>query len=79
MPVVSASATPWTMNSTPMNVARLRIVQSMLKIRKPATTSSAPLSSSTHQLLAICWAASRVSLYPNLGTVPGAANMMVLR
>jgi hypothetical protein len=61
-PEVSASATPWTMNSTPMNVARLRTVQSMPKMRTPATMSSAPLSSSSHQLLATCCAASRVSL-----------------
>jgi hypothetical protein len=27
MPEVSASAMPWTMNSTPMNVARLRTVR----------------------------------------------------
>jgi glyoxylase-like metal-dependent hydrolase (beta-lactamase superfamily II) len=42
MPVVRASTTPWKMNSAPMNVASSRIVQSMLKTRIPATTSSAP-------------------------------------
>ena len=62
IPVVSAVAMPWTMNSAPMNVARSRIVQSMLKIRTPATMSTAPFSSSSHQLRAICCAASRVSV-----------------
>jgi hypothetical protein len=62
MPLVSASAMPCTMKTAPMNVARLLIVQSMLKIREPATISTAPLSSSTHQLRPISCAASRVSL-----------------
>jgi len=62
MPVVSASIAPWKMKSAPMNVARLLIVQSMLKIRKPATTRSAPLRRSTHQFRAISLAAWRVSL-----------------
>ena len=62
MPVVSASIAPWKMNRAPMNVARLLTVQWMLKIRKPATTRSAPLRSSTHQFRAMSWAAWRVSL-----------------
>ena len=62
MPVVRASTTPWKMNSAPMNVASSRTVQSMLKMRNPATTSSAPLSSSTDQLRATRSAAVRVSL-----------------
>jgi hypothetical protein len=37
VPVVSASDTPWMMNSTPMNAAMLRIVQLMPKVGTPST------------------------------------------
>ena len=47
MPVVSAVAIPWKMNTAPMKVASSRIVQSMLKIRKPTTTSTTPLMRSS--------------------------------
>jgi hypothetical protein len=49
-------------DEAPMNVARSRIVHSMLKTRSPATIRTAPLSRRTHQLRATCLAASRVSL-----------------
>jgi hypothetical protein len=78
MPVVSASATPCTMNSTPINVARPRTVQSTLKITKPATTRTAPSSNATHQSRATARAAAPVSLVPN-GIVRGTSNMAGLR
>jgi hypothetical protein len=79
IPEIRAVDAPSRMNSTPMNVARLRTDQSMLKISTPATISSRPLRSSTHQLLAIDFATSRVILRVESGVVPGATNILNLR
>src|SRR6476619_3360191 len=70
---------PSKMNSAPMNVERLLTLQSMLKIRTPATTSTRPLNSRAVQLRAIPSAASRVSRWPNESNDAGVTYMVVLQ
>ena len=63
------------MNSAPMNVARLRTLQSMLKISTPAMTRTMPLNSSVVQLRASRSAASCVSRRPKLVNEAGVTNI----
>src|SRR6476469_9821700 len=66
---------PSKMNSAPMKVDRLLTLQSMLKIRTPATTSTMPFNSRVVQLRASPSAASRVSRWPNESNDAGVTYM----
>ena len=80
MPKVRAIEIPSKMNSAPMKVARLRTLQSIVKMRNPATISSRPLISRSGQFWATRSAPSRESFWAKSGgAVPGATNMSVLQ
>jgi hypothetical protein len=52
MPEVRVIETPSKMRSAPMNVARLRVLQSIVKMSTPATNRSRPFRSSIQLLRA---------------------------
>src|SRR3954449_10616858 len=66
---------PSKMNRAPMNVERLLTLQSMLKIRTPATISTSPLNSRVVQFRESRSAASRVSRWPNESNDAGVTYM----
>jgi len=75
MPTVRIAQRPSKMNSAPMNVARLRMLQSMLKISTPATIRTMPPVSSVVQLRARRSAASCVSRRPKPSNDAGVTNI----
>src|SRR3954449_12926264 len=66
---------PSKMNRAPMNVERLLTLQSMLKIRTPATISTSPLNSRVVQFRESRSAASRVRRWPNESNDAGVTYM----